>query len=256
MLKTIKSFILGKFPISSRKFYHSLNKLIYKGENYYCPICEKGFKRFLPAGDNITGNSKCPGCNSLERQRLLWLYLTRELKIQNQKIRLLNVAPDFAVQSKLKSLHNIDYVSIDLESKLAMYKADITNLNFVENSFDSILCYHVLEHIKDDRKAISELYRILKPGGWAILQTPIDIDREKTFEDFSITSAQERKRIFGQEDHVRIYGRDYFQRLENAGFLISEDGFIDKFSTSEKEKYVLDNNEVIFFCTKPKDCNE
>ena len=252
MLKTIKSFITAKFPISSRKIYHSLNKLIYKGENYYCPVCEKGYKRFLPAGDNITGNSKCPGCNSLERQRLLWLYLTRELRIQGQKIRLLNVAPDFAIQLKLQSLSNIDYVSIDLESPLAMHKADLTNLDFVENSFDAILCYHVLEHIEDDIKAISELYKILKPGGWAILQTPIEYGREKTFEDFSVTSGKERRRIFGQEDHVRIYGRDYFQRLENAGFLITEDRFIDKFNTREKQKYVLDNNEIIFFCTKPK----
>ncbi|MCW8961534.1 MAG: class I SAM-dependent methyltransferase, partial [Ignavibacteriaceae bacterium] len=116
---------------------------------------------------------------------------------------------------------------------------------------DAILCYHVLEHIEDDKKAISELYRILKPGGWAILQSPIDTDREKTFEDFTITSSQERKKIFGQEDHVRIYGKDYSLRLKKEDFVVREDDFINKLSESEITKYVLDKNETIFFCKKP-----
>jgi SAM-dependent methyltransferase len=204
----------------------------------------------LPAGEHLFGNSKCPGCSSLERQRLLWLYLTQQLKIQNQKINLLNVAPDFAIQSKLKTLSNIDYVSIDLESNLAMQKQNLTNLTFSENYFDAILCYHVLEHIDDDRKAMAELFRVLKPGGWAILQTPIEYDREKTYEDFSIISPQERKKIFGQEDHVRIYGKDYTQRLKEVGFKVFEDHYVSSLISGEIEKFVLDKSEVIFFCEK------
>lgn len=250
MINSLKNFVVKHFPVGSRKVYHTLNNFLYKGNNYYCPICEKGYKRFLPGGDNLFGNSKCPGCSSLERQRLLWVYLTRELKIQNENIRLLNIAPDLAIQSKLIKLSHMDYVSVDIESPLAMYKADITKLVFTNNSFDAILCYHVLEHIEDDRKAMAELYRVLKPGGWAILQTPIENDREKTFEDFSITSPQERKKVFGQEDHVRIYGRDYTQRLKEAGFLVFEDNYVNNFSSAEIEKFVLDNNEVIFFCKK------
>ena len=115
----------------------------------------------------------------------------------------------------------------------------MTNLSLKDNSFDAILCYHVLEHIEDDLKAISELYRVLKPGGWAILQTPIDNDREETFEDFTIKSPAGKKTIFGQEDHVRIYGRDYFSKLKNAGFNVTEDAFINKFSESEITKYVF-----------------
>jgi SAM-dependent methyltransferase len=251
MLKTIKSFITEMFPVSSRNSYHFLNRFLYTGEKYYCPICEKGYKKFLPGGDNLTGNSKCPGCSSLERQRLLWLYLNQKINIQNKKIKLLNVAPDLAIQSKLRSLNNIDYISIDLESKLAMQKQDLTNLTFNENYFDAIICYHVLEHIYDDRKAMSELLRVLKPGGWAIIQTPIESDREKTYEDFSITSPKERKKIFGQEDHVRIYGRDYFNRLEQVGFRVIKDDFINKFDESEIERLVLDKGEILFFCTKP-----
>jgi len=251
MYRLLKNLVVKNFPNTSRKAYHTLNRFIYRGDTYYCPICERGYGRFLPGPDNINSNSKCPGCSSLERHRLLWLYLTRELNILASKLKLLNVAPDYATQSKLKSLNNIDYTSVDLESPLAMYKADLTKLAFNNNSFDAILCYHVLEHIEDDKKAMSELYRVLKPGGWAILQSPIDTNREKTLEDFTVTSPQERKKIFGQEDHVRIYGKDYSLRLKNAGFVVKEDDFINKLNESETTKYVLDKNETIFLCKKP-----
>ncbi|MCW8823302.1 MAG: methyltransferase domain-containing protein [Ignavibacteriaceae bacterium] len=251
MYRLLKNLVVKNFPNTSRKVYHTINKFIYRGNNYYCPICERGYSRFLPGPDNIRSNSKCPGCSSLERHRLLWIYLTRELNILTSKLELLSAAPDYATQSKLKNLANIRYSSVDLESPLATYKADLTKLDFNNNSFDAILCYHVLEHIEDDKKAISELYRILKPGGWAILQSPIDTDREKTFEDFTITSSQERKKIFGQEDHVRIYGKDYSLRLKKEDFVVREDDFINKLSESEITKYVLDKNETIFFCKKP-----
>jgi len=223
MLKSLKDLVVNSFPVGTRKIYHTLNRFLYKGNNYYCPICEKEYSRFLPGPNNIRSNSKCPGCSSLERHRLLWLYLTSELKILSSEIKLLNIAPDYATQTKL---------------------------SFKDNTFDAILCYHVLEHIEDDKKAILELFRVLKPGGWAILQIPIDGDREHTFEDFTITSAEERNKAFGQSDHVRIYGRDYFLRLRNAGFMVREDTFVNKFSESEITKYVLDKNEMIFFCAK------
>jgi SAM-dependent methyltransferase len=251
MLKSLKDLVVNCFPVSSRKIYHTLNKFLYKGNNYYCPICEKGYNRFLSGPENIRSNSKCPGCSSLERHRLLWLYLKSEQNILALKINLLNISPDYATQTKLKSLANINYTSIDLKSSLAMYNEDLTNLSFKDNSFDAILCYHVLEHIEDDLKAISELYRILKPGGWAILQSPVDIEKEKTYEDFTITTKAERKKVFGQEDHVRIYGRDYIFRLKKAGFTVTEDTFVNRFSESEIIKYVIDKNETIFFCSKP-----
>lgn len=251
MLKNLKDLVVNSFPVGTRKIYHTLNRFLYKGNNYYCSICEKGYSRFLPGPDYIRSNSKCPGCSSLERHRLLWLYLINELKILSSETNLLSIAPDYATQTKLKSLANINYTSIDLKSSLAMYSEDLTNLSFKDNLFDAILCYHVLEHIEEDLKAIFELYRILKPGGWAIIQTPIDNDRKETYEDFTIKSPAERKRIFGQEDHVRIYGRDYFVKLKSVGFDVSEDAFVNKFSESEITKYGLDKNEMISFCTKP-----
>lgn len=250
MLRLLKQFLSHNFPESSRKAYHSINKIIYKGDKYYCPICERSYKTFLPAGENLEGNSKCPGCSSLERQRLLWLYLTQKLEIPKQNIRLLNIAPDFAIQNKLKSLSHLDYLSIDLESKLAMKNEDLTNLSFSDNSFDAILCYHVLEHIVDDKKAMSEIYRVLKPNGWAIIQTPVEKEREKSFENFNVTTPAERRKLFGQDDHVRIYGRDYIERLKSTGFNVTEDDFINSFSFTDIEKFVLDKNELICYCTK------
>lgn len=251
MFAQIKTFIQNRFPNSLRKIYYKINSFRYRGNKYFCPICEKGFSRFLRGPDSTRENSRCPGCGSLERQRLLWLYLVSEIKIKTKNITLLNIAPDFALQTKLKALKNIKYTSIDLNSSLAMRKADITNLNFSDNTFNAILCYHVLEHVEDDRKALSEMFRILKPDGWAILQSPVDLSRNMTFEDSTIQSPKERKKAFGQEDHVRIYGKDYSKRLEDAGYIVYEDNFINKFTAKEKEKYLLDSNEVIYFCTKP-----
>jgi len=251
MFAKIKTFIQNRFPNSARKFYYKINSIRYRGKKHFCPICEKGFRKFLIGPDDTRKNSRCPGCGSLERQRLLWLYLVNEIKIKVKNINLLNIAPDFALQTKLKTLKNINYISIDLDSSIAMQNADITNLHFSDNTFNAIICYHVLEHVADDRKALSEMFRIIKPDGWAILQSPVDLSRDITFEDSSIKSPWERKKAFGQEDHVRIYGKDYSKRLKDAGYIVYEDNFINKFTVKEKEKYLLDSNEVIYFCTKP-----
>ncbi len=250
MYVQIKKFIEKIFPNFSRKIFYKINSIRFKGDKNHCPLCEKGFSKFLTGPDKSRINSKCPGCGSLERQRLLWLYLTNKLEIKNRKINLLNIAPDYATQNALKRLKNITYTSVDLNSSLAMKKNDITNLEFNDTQFDAIICYHVLEHIENDRKALSELHRVLKPGGWAILQSPVDTDRAVSFEDSNVFAPEERKKLFGQEDHVRIYGCDYTYRLEEAGFLVNEDAFIKELTEGEKEKYLLDKNEVIYLCTK------
>ena len=251
MLKSLKDLVVNCFPVSSRKIYHTLNKFLYKGNNYYCPICEKGYNRFLPGPENIRSNSKCPGCSSLERHRLLWLYLKSEQNILASKINLLNISPIMQPKQNLRVCLILIIQVLILNLLWQCTMRILTNLSFKDNSFDAILCYHVLEHIEDDLKAIFELYRILKPGGWAILQSPVDIEREKTYEDFTITAPAERKKVFGQEDHVRIYGRDYFLRLKKAGFKVTEDAFINRFDASEIKKLVLDKDETIFYCSKP-----
>ena len=160
-------------------------------------------------------------------------------------------APEYIIQKFLRSIPNLDYISADLNSSLAMVKMDITNISCKDNSFDVILCYHVLEHIIDDRKAMRELFRVLKPGGWAILQSPMDLKRNKTFEDSHVVLPQDRERIFGQSDHVRIYGRDYKDRLEKAGFTVKVDSYVKELGVDMIKKYCL-GKEDIYFCTKPK----
>jgi len=251
MIQMIKKLASKYFPEFSRNIYNRINIRRYGGDKYYCPICENSFKQFLSGPGKSRINSKCPGCGSLERQRLLWLYLKNKLLIEKQNISLLNIAPDYAIQTKFKQLKNINYLSIDLNSNLAMEKQDLTNLKFNDNAFDAILCYHVLEHIVDDKKALEELFRVLKSGGWAIIQTPFEKDRNKTYEDFSITSLEERKKAFGQSDHVRIYGLDYVNKLRDAGFKVNVDNFVSQFNSEEINKYKLDKTEEIYFCTKP-----
>lgn len=149
------------------------------------------------------------------------------------------------------AMSNLDYISADLESPLATVRMDITNILFDDNTFDVILCVHVLEHVMDDRKAMRELYRVLKPGGWAILQSPVDPDYEKTFEDPDIVSPEDRERFFGQKNHVRIYGRDYKDRLEEAGFTVKVDGYIRESGADLIERYGLEEHDTdIYLCTK------
>ncbi len=222
-----------------------------RGNRFTDPIDGKSYRFFLPYGyGNQRNNVLAPGTFSLERHRLLWLYLQNETDFFVKKYKVLHFAPEQAFYARFKKLSNIEYVTTDLESPLADVKADICNLPFPNNSFDVILCNHVLEHIKDDQKAMSELYRILKPNGWAILQVPQDLNRENTFEDDSITDPRQRAAIFGQYDHVRIYGKDYFQRLRSVGFKVEERFYTKELGELLIEKYALAKEEIIPICYK------
>ena len=188
--------------------------LFLKGNRFTDPIDGKSFRTFLPYGyGHQRNNVLSPSTLSLERHRLLWLYLQNETDFFTKELKVLHFAPEQAFYRRFKKQKNLQYTTTDLESPLADVKADICNLPFEDNSFDFILCNHVLEHIPDDKKAMQELYRILKPGGIGIFQIPQDLNREFTFEDNSIVDKAERARIFGQYDHVRVYGRDYFDQL-------------------------------------------
>lgn len=201
-------------------------KVYLKGSRYTDPIDGNSFRKFLPYGyENQRENVLSPSTLSLERHRLLWLYLKQETDFFQKKLEVLHFAPEQAFYKRFRKLKNLKYTTTDLNSPLADVKADICNLPFKENSFDFILCNHVLEHIPDDTKAMQELYRILRPGGTAILQIPQELDREQTFQDDSITNPSERARIFGQYDHVRVYGRDYFDKLRSIGFQVQEEDY-------------------------------
>ncbi len=222
-----------------------------KGNRYTDPIDNKSFRKFLPYGyENQRENVLSPSTLSLERHRLLWLYLQSETDFFTAPKKVLHFAPEQAFYKRFRKQKNLDYITTDLNSPLADVKADICNLPFEDNEFDVILCNHVLEHIPDDTKAMQELYRVLKPNGMGIFQIPQDLSREKTFEDNSITDKKERAKIFGQYDHVRIYGKDYFDKLRSVGFTVIEEDYTKKISPEVVDKYRLAKGEIIPVCFK------
>lgn len=222
-----------------------------RGKNFTDPIEEKSYRSFLPYGyGEQRNNVLAPGTLSLERHRLLWLYLKNETDFFTAKHKLLHFAPEQAFYKRFRQMKNLEYTTTDLYSPLADVKADIRNLPFEDNSYDVIFCNHVLEHIPDDTKAMQELYRVMKPGGWGIFQIPQDLKREKTFEDDSITDRKQRAEIFGQYDHVRVYGRDYFDKLRSIGFTVEEVDYTKKLGAALVEKYGLAPGEILPVCRK------
>lgn len=218
----------------------------FRGTTYQDPIDGKKFRSFLPYGyENPRDNVLSPSTLSLERHRLLWLFLKGETNFFEANLKVLHFAPEQAFYTQFRRLKNIQYTTTDLNSPLADVKADICKLPFEDDAFDVILCNHVLEHIPDDTKAMKELFRILKPGGWGIFQVPQDLERAATFQDDRITDEKERARIFGQYDHVRVYGRDYFQKLRSIGFRVTEVDYTNTLTSGEIDRYRLAKGEII-----------
>lgn len=248
---------------------NQLRQLKYAGNTVECPFCDKSFSKFRPTGalDRLfwcsheglellespeinVANAKCPKCGSGERQRLLYFYLLKELNFFNMRndIRVLDVAPDDFLFDKVFSKVDVDYISIDIKtSRSPSIIMDVTNLEFEDNIFDSIICNHVLEHIPQDMKAMEELYRVLKPGGWAILQVPI-----WAFKTVEISGAKrdEYLQLYGHSDHVRRYGFDYIDRLKTSGFIVIADQFSRKLKPEFRDRYGLFETEDIYYCTK------
>lgn len=254
-MKKLFKFILNLVPrpILIRMSYLIRPVLVLwlKGNKYTDPIDGKSFRKFLPYGyENQRDNVLSPSTLSLERHRLLWLYLKNETDFFSAPKKVLHFAPEQAFYKRFRNQKNLDYTTTDLNSPLADVKADICNLPFKDEEFDVIFCNHVLEHIPDDTKAMQELYRILKKGGMGIFQIPQDLSRETTFEDNSIIDRKERAKIFGQYDHVRIYGRDYFDKLRSVGFRVVEEDYTKKITPELVEKYRLAPGEIIPICFK------
>ena len=196
--------------------------LFYKGRGAECPVCGAKYRKFMPYGYvQPRPNALCPKCLSLERHRLLWLYLTRETDLLTAFPRTLHIAPEVCIMRHLKphfKSHPGQYVTADLESPLADLHFDVQQIPLADGSVDVVICNHIMEHVADDRRAMRELHRVLKPGGWGIVLSPVDRDYEQTYEDDSITDPDERTRIFGQYDHRRIYGADYARPPAPGGF--------------------------------------
>ena len=231
--------------------------LWYIGKGKECPLCGCRRRKFLPYG-YVTQreNALCPNCLALERHRTLWLWLLRESDIGRGAValpRLLHVAPEVALMRKFSRIYAkqpADYVTADLESPLADLHFDIQHIPLEDESFDVVICNHIMEHIEDDRLAMREILRIMRKGGWGVILSPVDLQREKTFEDDTITDEAERTRIFGQYDHRRIYGRDYAERLREAGFEVYECDYANLIPAKEKQLYAL-TDEPLYIVRKP-----
>lgn len=268
-IKRLIPFWLGK---KLRGTYQKILGVVYKGNTYYCPYCQHSFRKMLADGEKLSvidkyqiigagfrENCTCPRCYAKDRDRLIYLYLEKKTNIFTQSLRLLHIAPEAWLKELFQSLPNIHYTNgvKDAESMGYYYDRrtrdlDITDLEMKDNFYDVVICNHVLEHIIDDRKAMQEIFRVLKPGGWAILQIPYSEVLENTFEDKSILSPTERKMTFGQFDHVRIYGKDYSERLTNVGFRVER--YNPKNESLEPDsllKYALNKDEDLFIAHKP-----
>ena len=247
VLNTIPRPILIKLSYLAKPFI----TLSLKGNNFTDPIDGKSFRKLLPYGyGKQRENALSPSTLSLERHRLMWLYLQNETDFFTAKKTVLHMAPEQCFLSLFRKQKNLDYTTADLYSPIADVKADICDLPFEDNSFDVVFCNHVLEHITDDTKAMQELYRVLKPGGMGIFQIPQDLSRATTFEDNSITDKKERAKVFGQYDHVRVYGRDYFDKLRSIGFKVEEIDYTKKIAPELVERFCLSKGEILPVCFK------
>lgn len=220
------------------------------GRAHYCPVCNSHIRKLFPYGDPPRNGALCPVCNSLERHRLDIIFLKNKTNLYdgNPK-KILHVAPELFMELQFRKINTVEYVSADIKNPRAMLKVDITSMDIPDNSFHAIYCSHVLEHIEDDHKALKELLRVLKPGGWALLQVPINAPT--TFEDPSITSPEERKKIFGQSDHVRRCGPDYINRMKSVGYITDCLRATDILEPEACEKMGVQKNRLIFHCIKP-----
>lgn len=228
--------------------------VLYMGRGRECPICGARYRRFMPYGYvEPREDALCPRCLSLERHRMIWLWMERHTDLFKSHPKLLHIAPELSLMNHFKEFYGTsdNYITADLESPLASEHFDVESIPMKEDSVDVIICNHLLEHVDDDRQAMRELYRILRPGGWGIILVPEDRSREKTYEDNSITDPKERTRLFGQYDHRRVYGRDYDERLREAGFEVERHNFTRRLTEWEKRLYAPGEDDLVVV-RKPK----
>lgn len=241
-----------KLLIRLSYLFRKISQYTNRGNQVACPICESTYRKFLSYGyHEIRKNALCPKCMSLERHRLQWLYLKNRTDFFTSPKKVLHIAPEQPLEERFKKMENLEYITADLDSPIADYKCDVQELPFRENEFDTVICNHVLEHVDDDTRAMSEILRVLKPGAFALLSVPLDFDRETTYEDPSITSPRDRAKHFKQYDHQRLYGLDYPDRLKKIGFQINEKNYLEELSAEERQRYCLPPNEFMYGYVKP-----
>lgn len=256
-MKKLYKFLLNKLPrpllIRLSYIFRLVAPVMYKGNNVECPVCGKQFRKFLSYGSNVAHreNVLCPNDLTLERHRLMWLYLRDQSNFFTaDSLDVLHIAPEQCFHGKFKKQSNLNYLTGDLVSPIADLHFDLHEIPLESDRFDVVFCNHVLEHVDDALRCMQELYRVMKPGGWGIMQVPLDNTRAQTYEDPSITSPEEREKHFWQKDHVRLFGRDYPEWLRKAGFNV-RDGFEGSPIAPElAERYRLPKEEILYIVSK------
>ena len=232
-------------------FFLRIFSLFLRGNKFEDPINGKTYRKLLPYGRlNPRENAIAPDSLSLERHRLMWLFLKNKTNFFTDNLKFLHIAPEYCFIKIFKGMKNLDYLTADLISPWADVKMDVHDIPFEENTFDVVICNHVLEHVDDADKVMKEFYRVMKSGGWGIFQVPIDYNNSVTIEDRSVTNPRERESLYWQSDHLRLFGRDYGDKLTAAGFKVTESNFINEIDPKLVERYALDKNEIVYYCQK------
>jgi SAM-dependent methyltransferase len=256
-MKKIISWLIRYVPRKYLQLFSGIGLkvvgIFYVGHAVECPICGSHYRSFLPYGRiNPRPNALCPSCLSLERHRLIWLFLKQKTNFFSQKLSVLHIAPEHCFMKRFEKIHGDTYITGDIESPLAKIKMDIHQMPFADNTFDVVLCNHVLEHVKDDIVAMGEIRRVLKPGGWSVMQVPFFSPvPETTTEDPSITDPRERERAFGQDDHVRKFGKDYALRIQKSGLTAEANTFASTLSPADCARFGVTANEILYRGIKP-----
>jgi SAM-dependent methyltransferase len=256
-MKKIYKFLLNKLPrpllIRLSYPFKKMAPLLYNGNKVECPVCEKSYSKFLSYGSSVAHREGvlCPGDLTLERHRLMWLYLKDFSSFFTaEKLDVLHIAPEQCFHAKFKAQKNLNYLTGDLVSPIADIHFDLHSIPLEDNRFDVIFCNHVMEHVDNPLTCMKELFRVMKSGGWAIMQVPQDFNRAETYEDRSITSEADREKHFWQKDHVRLFGRDYPDYLKNAGFEVEEFLPTEKIGVELVQRYRLQPTEVLYIVRK------
>ena len=256
-MKKLYKFLLNKLPrpllIRLSYPFKKVAPILYKGNNVECPVCDRSFRKFLSYGSETAHreNVLCPYDLTLERHRLMWLYLKNHSDFFTaETVNVLHIAPEQCFHKRFKEQANLNYLTGDLVSPIADIHFDLHSIPLEDNRFDVIFCNHVMEHVDDPIQCMSELHRVMKPGGWGILQVPQDFSRETTYEDASITSPADREKHFWQKDHLRLFGKDYPDWLRKGGFNVKEFDMNDFYTEEIQDRYRLDKNEILYIVSK------
>jgi SAM-dependent methyltransferase len=246
MRKLVLTFVPHRYRDVIRGAVFVVLSRVMVGDNVECPVCGRTSRRWVSLG---FPEQVCPHCSAFSRQRMLVLYLARELGLGDQPLTMLHFAPEACLMRYFTRTPQLEYVGADVDPPKGAVKMDITDISLDSGSVDVVICSHVLEHVEDDSKAMREMKRVLAPGGTALILGPAEYDRPQTYEDPSIVTPSARMAAFGQSDHVRVYGADFDDRLRAAGFDLDADRYARKLSLADRTRFGLNPDEILYVCT-------